>query len=405
MKTLRAAFALALALACSHAAFPQAPKQPTPAEKPNTYTGKAAPAIGVTPAPKKAAGSVRLAAFNVENLFDDQDDPTLSGEYDDIKMTTDPTRLQNLAAAIKALDADVLALEEVESEQCLRWFRDTYLKDLGYAHLASKDVGYYRGIEQGVLSRLPIEDIQIYRDARIADAEQRLPKDPEERKRQKWATAGDLTTGFQRSPLHVRVRLPDGSPLELFVLHLKSGPKKDFSRQREMEALTVVNLLDALRAKQADAQIAVVGDFNATPNEMAVKALRDKSLGGLVSAYELRPGAGKGGKQAKDDDGDDEGSAKGDRRKYLTHSFVPDDKPGKPIERTIDYILLSPSLFKRADRSSFFVLGLPKPLNPGSDKPAGYASDHCPVAVDLKIGAKPEAAKPEAAPAAKPAAN
>ena len=135
MKTLRAAFALALALACAPAAFPQAPKQPTPAEKPNTYTGKAAPAIGVTPAPKKAKGSVRLAAFNVENLFDGKDDPTLSGEYDDIKMTTDETRLKNLAAAIKSLDADVLALEEIESEECLKWFRDTYLKDLGYDHL------------------------------------------------------------------------------------------------------------------------------------------------------------------------------------------------------------------------------------------------------------------------------
>jgi endonuclease/exonuclease/phosphatase family metal-dependent hydrolase len=68
---------------------------------------------------------------------------------------------------------------------------------------------------------------------------------------------------------------------------------------------------------------------------------------------------------------------------------VLEDKPGKPIERTIDYILLSPSLYKRAERGSFFVLSLPKPLNPGSDKPAGYASDHCPVAIDLKIAPKP----------------
>jgi len=400
MKTLHAAFALAAALVLAPAAFPQAPKQPTPAEKPNTYTGKAAPEIGVSPAPKKAKGSVRLAAFNVENLFDAKDDPALSGEYDDIKMTTDETRLKNLAAAIRTLDADVLALEEVESEECLKWFRDTYLKDLGYDHLASREVGYYRGVEQALLSRYPIEDVQIYRDTKLADAAARLPKDPAELKRQKWSTNGDLTTGFQRSPLHARVRLPDGSALELFVLHLKSGPKKDFARQREMEALSVVNLVDGIRAKDKDAQIAVVGDFNCMPTDMAAKALRDKSLGGLISAYELRPGAGKA---SKDDDGDDEdgkSSAKGDRRKYLTHSFVVEDKPGKPIERTIDYILLSPSLFKRAERGSFFVLSVPKAFNPGSDKPAGYASDHNPLAVDLKIGAKdspkPEAAKPAA---------
>ena len=401
MLTLRATIALALVLLATPIATAQAPKQPTPSEKPNTYVGKAAPAIGVTPAPKKAKGNVRLGAFNVENLFDGKDDPSLSGEYDDIKMATDETRLKNLAAAIKALDADVLALEEVESEECLKWFRDTYLKDLGYEHLASRDVGYYRGVEQGVLSRYPIEDVKIYRDVKLADAAARLPKDPEERKRQKWAANGDLTTGFQRSPLHVRVRLPDGSPLELFVLHLKSGPKKEFAHQREMEALSVVNLVDAVRTKDKDAQIAVVGDFNATPTDMAAKALRDKSLGGLISAYELRPGAAKGSKDAGEDDGDDGAPAKGDRRKYLTHSFVVEDKPGKPIERTIDYILLSPSLFKRADRGSFFVLSVPKGLNPGSDKPAGYASDHNPLAVDLKIGAKPDAKPEPSKPAAK----
>jgi endonuclease/exonuclease/phosphatase family metal-dependent hydrolase len=395
MKTLRAALALAFALQLVTGALAQAPRQPTPAERPNTYTGKASPPIGVTTAPKKDAGSLRLGAFNVENLFDGVDDPSLSGDYDDIKMATDETRLRNLAAAIKALDADVLALEEVESEACLKWFRDTYLKDLGYDHLSSRDVGYYRGVEQSVLSRFPIEEVKLYRDVKLADAQARLPKDPEERKRQKWAPKGDLSSGFARSPLHVRIRLPDGSALELFVLHLKSGPKKDFAFQREMEALSVVNLLDGVRAKDPDAQIAVVGDFNAGPTDMATKALREKSLGGLVSAYELRPGAGKG---SRDDEGDDAGAAKGDRRKHLTHSFVPDDKPGKPIERAIDFIMLSPSLFKRAERGSFFVLSVPKSLNPGSDKPAGYASDHNPLAVDLKIAAKAES-KP--APAAK----
>jgi len=410
MQILRVSSAFALALALAPLALAQAPKQPTPAEKPNTYVGKAAPPIGVASAPKKARGSVRLGAFNVENLFDAKDDPTLSGDYDDAKMTTDETRLKNLAAAIKALDADVLALEEVESEECLRWFRDTYLKDLGYEHLASREVGYYRGVEQSVLSRFPIEEVRIYPEVKLADAASRLPKDAAELKKQKWATSGDLTTGFQRSPLHARVRLPDGSGLELFVLHLKSGPKKEFARQREMEALSVVNLVDAVRAKDPDAQIAVVGDLNCTPTDMAAKALRDRSLGGLVSAYELRPGAAKGATDAKDD-GDDEGaSAKGDRRKYLTHSFVLDDKPGKPIERTIDFILLSQSLFKRADRGSFFVLSVPKALNPGSDKPAGYASDHNPLAVDLKIGAKDagkvEGARSDAArPVGKPAGN
>ena len=381
MRTIPSARVVLLALLVSPRAFAQAAPAPRQ-EKPNTYSGTASQPIGVASAPRKAEGCIRLGAFNVENLFDDKDDPRLSGDYDDIKMKTDSTRLQNLAAAIKALDADVLALEEVESEECLRWFRDQYLKDLGYEHLASREVGYYRGVEQSVLSRFPILDVKIYPDVKIGAAAARLPKDPAERKRQKWADPDETEGGggFQRSPLHAKVQLPDGSALDLFVVHFKAGGKK-FAHQRELEALSTVNLIDAVRAKDKDAQIAVVGDFNAEPTHMTAKALREKSLGGLISAYEVRPGASKG-------DGDAEGGSKSDRRKYLTHSFVPDDKPGKPIERAIDFILLSPNLFQKAQKGSFFVLSVPKSSQPGSDKPAGYASDHNPLAVDLKIAPK-----------------
>ena len=387
MRMFRPSAVALLALVLASLAFAQAAPAPRQ-EKPNTYTGKASQPIGVATAPRKAEGCIRLAAFNVENLFDDKDDPKLSGDYDDIKMKTDTTRLQNLAAAIKALDADVLALEEVESEECLRWFRDQYLKDLGYEHLASREVGYYRGVEQSVLSRFPIVDVKTYADMKVASAASRLPKDPAERKRQKWADPDETegNGGFQRSPLHAKIQLPDGSALDLFVVHFKAGGKK-FAHQRELEALSTVNLVDAVRAKDKDAQIAVVGDFNAQPTDMTAKALRDKSLGGLISAYELRPGASKG-------DGDAEGGSKSDRRKYLTHSFVPEDKPGKPIERAIDFILLSPNLFQKGQKGSYFVLSVPKSSQPGSDKPAGYASDHNPLAVDLKIAAKPAGKTP-----------
>ena len=51
------------------------------------------------------------------------------------------------------VDADVLCLQEVESRAALESFRDTWLRDLGYAHVASLDAGDERGIEQSVLSR------------------------------------------------------------------------------------------------------------------------------------------------------------------------------------------------------------------------------------------------------------
>ncbi|MGA1265866.1 MAG: endonuclease/exonuclease/phosphatase family protein [Phycisphaerales bacterium] len=349
-----------------------------PAQKAPAYGGKAAPPTGVAKAPKKTRGAIRLACFNVENLFDGQDDPALSGEHDDLAMATDETRLGNIAAAIRELDADVLALEEVESEACLKWFRDTYLKDLGYEHLASQDVGYDRGVEQSVLSRFPIEQVRTFTDTRLSEALSRLPADPAARRKQGWADPSRLANdGFQRSPLLASVRVPDGSLLQLIVVHFKAGGKK-LAHQRELEALSVAGIVEEILRKDPSAQVAGLGDFNATPNQKAARLLREKETGGLVSAYEVRPDAGKGRGQ---DQGDDA------RRTHLTHSFVPDDQKGKPIERAIDFILLSPALFDKAAKGSYFVLGTPKCLESNDRRPKGYASDHNPVAVDLTLGA------------------
>ena len=73
--------------------------------------------------------------------------------------------------SIKELDADILCLQEVESEEALRWFRDAYLADMGYEYLVSHDVGYYRGIEQSVLSRFPISNPTIWKNEDLTDME------------------------------------------------------------------------------------------------------------------------------------------------------------------------------------------------------------------------------------------
>lgn len=399
---LRIATALLAVLPVS-IAWSQAAKSAAPEAITYTYNGPACPPIGFAKAPAKAKGAVRLAAYNVENLFDGKDDPALKGKDDDLPMATDETRLKNLAAAIKALDADVLALEEVEGKECLTWFRDTYLKDLGYDHLASEEVGYYRGVEQSILSRYPIKSVEIHPDMKISDAAKRMPADAADRKKQGWSDESKLEKdGFQRSPLVATIAMPDGSDLHLLVVHLKAGGKA-FAYQRDLESLSIVSLMDAIRAKDKDAQIAVVGDFNATPMQQPVKALRDKALGGLISAYELRPAADKR-KPAADADDDDGGEApkakgksakapasaeaKATSAKYLSHSFVPEDSKGKPVQRTIDFIMLSPSLFQKGAKDSYFVLSTPKGGAAGNDRPKGYASDHNPVAVDLQLGGK-----------------
>jgi endonuclease/exonuclease/phosphatase family metal-dependent hydrolase len=319
--------------------------------------------FGVPKAPEKAKGAVRLAAYNVENLFDRVDDPALSGEFDDVKMATKDGRLLAIADAIRRLDADVLCIEEVEGLEALKWFRDTYLKDMGYAHAVSEDVGYYRGVEQAVLSRFPIRSHATYVQEDLSDMDGA-------RTGSGWAARKpDQGEKFQRSPLRVDVDV-DGWPLTVFVVHFKAGGK-EFEYHRESEALQTVALVKDVLAKDPGANVAVLGDFNATPSMRTVKAMGE---GGLRSAYDFR------------------GVKRGDTRElYTTHDSG----------RAIDYIFMTPALAKAAKDGSFFVLGTVHPpsdydwrKDPDKERaPEGYASDHYPVAIDLMPQRKAAPAK------------
>ncbi|MEY2713345.1 MAG: hypothetical protein RLZZ217_108 [Planctomycetota bacterium] len=308
---------------------------------------------GFKEAPAKKQGAVRLAAYNVENLFDAVDDPKLGGEVDDLKERTSEDRLQALAKAIKALDADILALEEVESEECLRWFRDTYLKDLGYEHLASKDVGYSRGVEQSLLSRFPIESVQVHPEEDLSDVK-RDGKGFAEKPTKPGAEQGQR---FQRSPLIADVRVNPDYLLRVIVVHHKAGGL-EFAYQREAEALQVMEWVKEAQAKDPAINLVVLGDFNAQPSHKTAKIYAE---GGLVGAYDFRDRSRKDMKDA-----------------YTTHAS------GRPI----DYIMASPGLSEDFVNSSFFVLGTMHAgddydWRKGEEPPKGYASDHYPIAIDF----------------------
>ena len=334
---------------------------------PTTTTKKEVPPpgmfYGIEKARPKSKGALRLATYNVENLFDQKDDPANPFDQDEM---TDEARLQNLAKTIRELDADILCLEEVESKECLLWFRDNYLKGLGYEYAASEDNGYNRGIEQSVLSRVPIMKAEVYtgEDLVIGDMESRRNAESAKRLGGAWAppAKGAIPERFQRSPMRVDLKTKDGYPLTVYVVHFKAG--RDFDHQRELEALQVEAWVEAELKANPNANIAVVGDYNGTPNDMNVKALR-MSDDGLVSAYDWRF------------------DPKAKASTYATHAS----------ERSIDFIVMSPGLAADCIDGSYFVLGTMQ-LHKEADwrtaeKPKGYASDHMPVAIDILPKDKP----------------
>ena len=74
--------------------------------------------------PAKTNGAFRLTTYNIENLFDDVDDPTLTDRNEDIDDTKPHHELLAAARAIREVNADVLCLQEIESREALDWFID-----------------------------------------------------------------------------------------------------------------------------------------------------------------------------------------------------------------------------------------------------------------------------------------
>ena len=305
---------------------------------------------GLERAPARTPETIRIGSYNVLNYFDDVDDPGLQGEWDDKDLASPVVQLEALAAAIRQLDADVLALQEVESRDALIRFRDTYLADMGYEHVASLDAGYYRGVEQSVLSRVPITAVRNWPGLSTADVARKgegfqpVPDEP--------------VTEFQRSPLMVDLRTEDGYECTLFVVHFKAGGLSSAYR-REAESLKLLELVEERTREEPARNVVVLGDFNAFYNYTSMRLLIEA---GLIDTMHHRA----------------TNSFDEDRVRWITHESG----------RILDYILLNAPARNELVPGSPFILGT---LHPGDDydwrteePPPGHASDHYPIAIELR---------------------
>ncbi|MSR70234.1 MAG: hypothetical protein EXS17_07810 [Phycisphaerales bacterium] len=364
--------AAALAIMCLGCAQSAQLSAPTVAQGESTKAAKPkrGPGLrfGVENPPKKG-GAIRIAAYNLLNLFDHVDDPTLDNKWEEEKLRVTQDRANALAKAIHKLDADVLVVEEVESKEALLWFRDTYLKDMDYKFVESLDAGYYRGVEQSVLSRFPLKNARVFLDAKLKSSAPPPPADEDHEPSKDGAIPNDQTK-FQRSPLAVDVDCGGGYELTVYAIHHKAGGKA-FEDHRAAEAAKIIELIQSDLTKNPARNLVLLGDFNSTPNSDVVKLYK---AAGLVNGYDARPEADK----AKEKDRalpDAQRDAL--REKYTTH------ESGRPI----DYIMCSTGFAAEVVPGSFFIMST---LHPGDAydwktdaPPAGYASDHYPIAIEF----------------------
>lgn len=233
-----------------------------------------------------------LATFNVRNLFDNVP-PHVIGQLDRDGFNAwaqkraralYARKLDAIAAMLSRIDADLVALQEVEGQRVLEDLR-ALLPSAGYAHLAA-GAQDERGISCGVLSRYPLSNVEIHGAGELtfptfADGEPR-------------AFQGRLRS--RRGVLEVNATLPDGGSLCALVVHLKSPrplarvgadntpiePDGHFAAAegaaratvvRIAEALQVRSLVEARLMRDSRMQLAVLGDFNEEPSSVVVRAI------------------------------------------------------------------------------------------------------------------------------------
>lgn len=188
-------------------------------------------------------GLLRIATWNVHDLFDAEDRLLPPGERDTVLApAAAEAKLAAVARVLARLDADVVILQEVENAAVL----EELAARVGYAEARLVEAGDPRGIDVAALTRLPVLAYVSHAGDRDADG---------------------LVWPRDCTELHVDA---GGRRLVLLGSHF-SSPLSDDGTRRQRQARRMRAIADAL----ASAGLAVVagGDLNDEPGSPALDPL------------------------------------------------------------------------------------------------------------------------------------
>ncbi len=316
------------------------------------------------------ATKVRVGTFNCENLFArfkfrsavKPENASKSGfTINDLAFEFLKKDEKTITGqAIRALDADVLALQEVENFDVLKRFRSEYLKPMKYTYGVLIDGNDPRFIDVAVLSRYPLTRVVTHQELRSGNSPL-----------------------FSRDCLEVDVDVK-GATLTLFVNHLKSmldkkDPKngrKNTRERRLLQAKTVKEIVkDRFGSDPGAAPFIICGDLN---DYLGAGQETTDGISTLVGWGEVENVLDRLQEAER-----------------WTHFYetkkTPDTRPES--YKQLDYLLVSTSLAKNVSTAPVCVRkGLctnaapysgPRFAGVGASRPA--ASDHCPVGIDLEL--------------------
>ena len=208
------------------------------------------PALPPPPAPGGAVRGpvqVRVATWNVHDLFDAEDRLVPPGDEDLVPAPAEvEAKLARVAAVLARVGADAWLLQEVESRAVL----ERLAVASGYAAARLVDGNDPRGIDVALLSRIPVSGYASHAGEAGPDG-LLWPRDCVEA----WLSAG-----------------ADGRRIVVVGSHLSSGVSDDGTRRR-WQAERMREIADAAAAEDPAALVLVGGDLNDAPASDALAPL------------------------------------------------------------------------------------------------------------------------------------
>ncbi len=236
----------------------------------------AAPESAPVAAPEAvpAPTGFHVANWNVENLYDTEDDP--DNRYDDEFLPNNPTtrwtraryetKLANLAQVINGMNQgqgpDILGLQEVENEEVVRDLVDRLKgKAYGIVHLDSPDP---RGIDTAMVFNRGLFSLQEFHAYPVSLRWRRTTRDI----------------------LHSVLEDRAGNRIHVFVNHWPSrgGGIEESEPNRFEAARTLSKAVARVFRRDPAARIVVLGDFNDEPSSRSIRVVLD------VEPYPSRAG-------------------------------------------------------------------------------------------------------------------
>lgn len=192
---------------------------------------------------------LKILNWNLHNLFDTKKDSE-SPEEQVLSGSDYNNKLQRIGKVLKEMDPDIAILPEVENKAILD---DLNAKQLGGAYTtAITETNDFRGLDIGVLSKIPIVDLVSHKD----DSFKRLD------------LVGGQSYKYSRDAVEVRFKFNTRS-LVLFGVHYRSkgdgSAETDDKDKRMAEAQHTRALADAITKDAPNTAILILGDFNDLP--------------------------------------------------------------------------------------------------------------------------------------------